>query len=598
MDCVGAMVATLEQGLALVVRSFANSAAVPDQARSLALASLGPIGPGTVLPLQDPAFANNLAVRAVLGEDGRTPDYHITDDLAQVFVPLITPADANVLQRQAGIKQLVVLPFSLNGEVVGALFAAVSQLLTDRQINNLSAFGRQAAVAIQNQRRLEAMQALERIVLRLQARMVNENEFLQAIVQGVVADLGYAGAMVATLENGRSLPVRAYAVDVDLAAVAAIEETAGIHLLGGQAVVYLEDPQYQDNLSVRAVMGRNGRPEKYLVSNHLYDLFRPLVSQPLADEAQQLLGIKQVIAVPFLQADEVIGNLFVTSRKAQFSDWEISLLTALGQHAAAGLKNARLYQEMAEQRRIAQTFGRMAFSTVASAHSLRNHVGNISGYMQLLQMVPQLSAERRDFIFRELPIVSEEITKIVNILDNLNEPWRQATTDLVNVNDSLSRALVELFPRTPLFRDQPKIVTETKVTVHLNLAKDLPLIKTAKDMLAEALRIIIKNAVEALAVVDHPPHIWLKTDQTADHGVEVTIRDNGPGIPPENLPRIFEMGWTTKKGSGMGFGLFWTKDFVDGLGGKLTVASTIGVGTTFVVTLPETAVVLPQPAAE
>ncbi len=595
MGCVGAMVATLEQGLALVVRAYANATDGMQIEKALTLRELGKLGPGAVLPLQDPSFADNLAVRAVFGENGRTAPYLIADDLAELFSPLISRTDAQQLQQRSDIHQAVVLPFLLNGEVVGSLVAAVSQRLTDRQLNILSAFGRQAAVAIQNQRRLEAMQALEHIVLRLQARMTDEEATLQTIVEGVVHGLGYAGAMVATLENGRALPVRAYAVDVAPETITAVEEAVGIRLLSEQAVVYLDDPQYQDNLSVRAVAGLNGRPEKYLVSAHLGDLFYPLVSLDLADQAQQLLGIKQVIAVPFFQADEIVGNLFVTSRKALFSDWEISLLTALGQHAAAGLKNARLYREMSEQRRIAQTFGRMAFSTVASAHSLRNHVGNISGYMQLLQMLPQLSAERRDFIFRELPIVTEEIAKIVNILDNLNEPWQQATTDMVNVNDSLSRALVEIFPRTPLFRNQPKIVTETKITVHLDLVESLPLIKTSKDMLAEALRIIIKNAVEALAGVDRSPQIWLKTRQISDQSVEVCIRDNGPGIPKENLGRIFEMGWTTKKGSGMGFGLFWTRDFVDGLGGKLTVTSTVDQGTTFVVTLPVTAVPPPSP---
>jgi len=302
------------------------------------------------------------------------------------------------------------------------------------------------------------------------------------------------------------------------------------------------------------------------------------------------LGIKQVIAVPFFQSDAVIGNLFVTTQKEQFSDWEISLLTSLGQHAAAGLRNARLYREMSEQRRIAQTFGRMAFSTVASAHSLRNHVGNISGYVQLLQMLPQLTPERQEFVLRELPMVTQEIGKIIDILDNLNEPWRLVSTSQANVNDSLRRALVELFPRLPHFSNQSKIITESKITIHLDLNDDLPFIDTAKDMLSEALRIIIKNAVEALAEVERPPHIWLSSHLAADGMIEVVIRDNGPGISPENLQRIFEMGWTTKKGSGMGFGLFWTKDFVEGLGGRLAVNSTVGQGTTFVVTLPITAV--------
>jgi len=590
MGCVGAMVATLEHGPALVLRAYASTAELLLPHRSSMLIDLGEWGPGISLPLQDPAFANNLAVRAVLGENGRIHPYLITDSLEELFPPILSRADALALQEQSGICQVVVLPFLLQGEVVGGLFAAASEPLNERQINILIAFGRQAAVAIQNQRRLESMQALEHIVLRLQARMTDEEQVLQTIVHGVVDELGYAGAMVATLEDGRALPVRAFAADVDLEDLAVIEEAVGIRIVSDQAVAYLDDPRFKDNLSVRAVLGLNGRPEKHLTSNHLHDLFRPLVSPDLAEQAQQLLGVRQVIAVPFFQADEVVGNLFVTTRKVEFSEWEISLLTALGQHAAAGLRNARLYREMSEQRRIAQTFGRMAFSTVASAHALRNHVGNISGYMQLLQMLPQLSAERRDFIFRELPLVTDELGKIINILDNLNEPWRQASTDLVNVNDSLSRALVEIFPRTPLFRNQPKIVTESKITVHLDLSEDLLPIKTAKDMLSEALRIIIKNAVEALTAVDHTPHIWLTTRLKSEDVVEVVIRDNGPGIPAENLGRIFEMGWTTKKGSGMGFGLFWTKDFVDGLGGKLTVSSTVGTGTAFTMALPATAV--------
>ncbi len=594
MGCVGAMVATLEGGVALVVRAFGNIGGVDERQRLPSFIHLAKLGPGVVLPLYDDAYVDNVAVRAVLGKDGRIPAYLVTDSLADLYHPFLNREDAITLQKQAGIVQVVVLPFLLNGEVVGSLFAAVTEVLAERQINALSAFGRQAAVAIQNQRRLEAIQALEHIVLRLQARMTDENAVLQTIVQGVVEELGYTGAMVATLEDGRALPVRAYAVNLDPAIVAAMEQTVGIGLLGPQAVVYLDDDQYRDNLSVRAVTGLNGRPQKYLVSNQLYDLFRPLVNADLARQAQDAMGIRQVIAVPFFQVDEVIGNLFVTTDKDQFTEWEISLLTALGQHAAAGLRNARLFQEMSEQRRIAQTFGRMAFSTVASAHSLRNHVGNISGYMQLLQLLPELDGDRREFILRELPMVVQEIGKIVNILDNLNEPWQQPTIDMVNVNDSLSRALIEIFPRTPLLRDQAKIITETKVTLHFDLAENLPLIRTAKDMLSEAFRIIIKNAVEAMASGSPAPQIWLGTREAAPNLIEVTIRDNGPGIAAENLAHIFEMGWTTKKGSGMGFGLFWTRDFIEGLGGKLVVTSALGEGTMFVIKLPVTAVPYPD----
>ncbi|MCZ7668186.1 MAG: hypothetical protein M5U34_13850 [Chloroflexi bacterium] len=87
-------------------------------------------------------------------------------------------------------------------------------------IGFFNAYGQQAATAIQNQHRLDTMQALERIILRLQACMTNETEVLQVIVDAVVNDLEYAGAMVATLEEeDNALPVRAYAVDESMSLI-------------------------------------------------------------------------------------------------------------------------------------------------------------------------------------------------------------------------------------------------------------------------------------------------------------------------------------------------------------------------------------------
>jgi signal transduction histidine kinase len=67
--------------------------------------------------------------------------------------------------------------------------------------------------------------------------------------------------------------------------------------------------------------------------------------------------------------------------------------------------------------------------------------------------------------------------------------------------------------------------------------------------------------------------------------IEVTVEDHGIGINPENLNRIFEMRYTTKQ-SGLGFGLYWTKDFIEGLGGSITVQSEVGKGTQFTIHLP------------
>ena len=60
-----------------------------------------------------------------------------------------------------------------------------------------------------------------------------------------------------------------------------------------------------------------------------------------------------------------------------------------------------------------------------------------------------------------------------------------------------------------------------------------------------------------------------------------------PVFPAEDLAHIFELGWSTKKGdSGMGIGLFWTKDYIDGLSGRIIVSSVEGEGTAFQIILP------------
>jgi signal transduction histidine kinase len=74
--------------------------------------------------------------------------------------------------------------------------------------------------------------------------------------------------------------------------------------------------------------------------------------------------------------------------------------------------------------------------------------------------------------------------------------------------------------------------------------------------------------------------------------VELTVRDNGSGIPREALPKIFEAFYTTKQGpdesgkGGTGLGLAACKEIVDAHRGRIRVESTVGRGTAFIIRLP------------
>jgi signal transduction histidine kinase len=302
------------------------------------------------------------------------------------------------------------------------------------------------------------------------------------------------------------------------------------------------------------------------------------------------LGIKQVIAVPFFLetlADgqpqrEIVGNLFAATKSRRFRAGEIDLLRAFGLQAAAGIRNARLYSKSEERREAAQIFGKMAFSAAAYVHDLRNHISAVRLHLQLLQHLehlPEKDREKRLNSSAEMIACLDQVTKI---LDNLHEPWRQVLDVATDVNRCLIQAIEKGIP-------DPDVLRETEgIEVKSRLADKLPPIKTSPDMLSEAFRVLIKNAIEALCQKHQGGELRIESrlSQSDDSVVEVLVSDSGTGIKQEHLSKVFEMKWSTKEGAGMGFGLFWTKDYIDGLGGKIKVESIWQKGTTFHVSLP------------
>ena len=422
----------------------------------------------------------------------------------------------------------------------------------------------------------------------MQSSITDETLILQTIVDSVVQRLGYAGAVVATLESNNTLPVRAYAVDIAPKLLNQLQDKLGVHIVGPKSVVYLDDDNFKDNLSVRAVKGVNGRPAKFIVSDSLYDLFRPIINRPLSMIAQKLTGIRQVIAVPFFLNDEVVGNLFVATRRAKFSAQERDLLAAFGQQAAVGIRNARLYKRAEEQRQIAQVFAKMAFSAATNIHALRNHIGGFRAYLSMVKMFPMLSESHRAEVLESSGSIMKNLNDAAEMLDNLHEPWRTHQDVPTDVNFCLNQAIKKTFLREPIDLNANEIKTSDGLVVHKSLTTPLPVIQTSPDMLMESFRIILKNAVEALKEHGKGTGLWLESRVVNPSLIEVVLRDDGIGIKADNLSKIFEMGWSTKQGKGMGFGLFWTKDYVEGLGGSIKVNSVWQQGTAFYLYFPIT----------
>ncbi|MCK4632283.1 MAG: PAS domain S-box protein, partial [candidate division Zixibacteria bacterium] len=122
---------------------------------------------------------------------------------------------------------------------------------------------------------------------------------------------------------------------------------------------------------------------------------------------------------------------------------------------------------------------------------------------------------------------------------------------------------------------------------------DIPQIECFPNRINQVFMNLLVNAGQAIK--GKSGLIRIKTWADDDH-VHVSIRDNGCGIPKENLPKLFDAFFTTKEvGKGTGLGLSLAYDIVSKHGGTITVDSEVGKGTEFVVTLPLSGI--PEPAS-
>lgn len=123
------------------------------------------------------------------------------------------------------------------------------------------------------------------------------------------------------------------------------------------------------------------------------------------------------------------------------------------------------------------------------------------------------------------------------------------------------------------------------VSIQLAAPADLPIIESDRGQLQQVFLNILGNA---FAAVDDGGRIDIGLRREDENTVALTIRDNGCGIPAEDIDRIFEPFFSTKGDYGTGLGLSITLGIVEKLGGTIEVQSEVGQGTSFTVRLPVT----------
>jgi signal transduction histidine kinase len=211
-----------------------------------------------------------------------------------------------------------------------------------------------------------------------------------------------------------------------------------------------------------------------------------------------------------------------------------------------------------------------AFGLLAAgiAHEVGNPLTSISAMVQMLQR-----REHDPYTLNKLALVSGQLQRIRSTLRELIEFSRPASEERTHV--ALGEILDEALNIAKYYkRTRGRLASPS-------LPPDLPPLYAVRDQLVQVFLNLILNAIDA---TDRDGRIDLYVTRRS-RGVEVSIRDTGSGIAPENAARLFQPYFTTKK-HGTGLGLFVTRQLVAEHGGTVAFESRVAEGTTFRVYLP------------
>jgi signal transduction histidine kinase len=250
----------------------------------------------------------------------------------------------------------------------------------------------------------------------------------------------------------------------------------------------------------------------------------------------------------------------LTELNADLSERNLELESALDQ-----LRRAQ--EELVKSEKLAAA-GKL---TAQLSHEINNPIHNIRSCLEtaLKKMPEQLAG--RQFV----QLAHDEILRIGKLVRQMLDFYRFGKIELQAID--LSQTIIEVLDSSQRRFDEHSIALDRR------LAADLPAVYASRDQMKQVLLNLFLNAVEAM-----PSGGKLKVQTGKENGfAKIAIGDTGCGIPPENLPKIFDTFFTTKRAvHGVGLGLSVCYNIVHQHGGTIAVESEVGKGSTFTVRLP------------
>jgi signal transduction histidine kinase len=293
-------------------------------------------------------------------------------------------------------------------------------------------------------------------------------------------------------------------------------------------------------------------------------------------------GFRTGLAVPLLKDNEIVAIIALGRKQVQpFTDKQISLFRDFAAQATIALESTRRerqYREaqmaLAHANRVA-TMGQL---TASITHEVNQPITAAVTYA--LAARRWLSADPPNFreVDDALYLIIKEGNRAGEVVERVRALIKKvpARKDAVAIDDAILEVIA--LTRTD--------AANNSVSVRTQFAEGLPRVQGDRVQLQQVMLNLIVNAIQSMSgVEDGNRELDISTVSIEPEGVCVAVRDTGPGLSPESLPRLVEPFYTTKP-DGMGMGLSICRSIVEAHGGRLWATRCEPRGALFQFTIP------------
>ncbi|MBI5671247.1 MAG: GAF domain-containing sensor histidine kinase [Chloroflexi bacterium] len=298
-----------------------------------------------------------------------------------------------------------------------------------------------------------------------------------------------------------------------------------------------------------------------------------------AYEEAQLFDSERVLCAPLRYNDILLGALVLVYEGdgKTFKANDMNLLTALAHNTALFIYAVRLMDELKQTRDQLSRAERLSIigQTVGSlVHDMRKPLSNAMGYAGLLQEENITFEERYQFagqIIKYVRVFSDMAQEILDYISG-DEKLRKAPVRVDDIMDQVSDLLM------PPGLEQP-----VKIIMNYDRARGL-FINVDRQRFVRVFQNLVNNSIDAIEI-SGGSKVEISADRE-DHYVRFSVTDDGPGVPPQSVHKIFEPGFSEGKPRGTGLGLAIVSRMVTVHGGEIRYESAPGQGARFVFRVP------------